>query len=351
MSEVNDLSEEQLELEIQNSEKRLQELRTQYMKKTGHLPARSLNDTTWRWTIFMTLGFAFITSMVYLIGIRHSGRDLSTGIPSFFFQTDFAYFAILTFYMILCVLVVQFDKLSGYQTWAVILGFWCAHWLIYDWAWWAIEGGFGHLAERTDFWNENFGYDLLVVDPPMWLFLTEALIGATTALYTFTVVDKYKALLPPAIWLFAAYANPEICKQLGVDASIIQVMAIIFLCVQFSLMGIFTYKRLKKGRPSWIPSRNEIRNRFKRENWTFNPMSLPWILVIVVMLTLMHLFLILIPVIGLFLGMIPWFFLPLYFILFRSSDVMNSSKKRQYIFAGLLVGFFVLLVVFMTLAA
>lgn len=350
MSKSENSELEQLENEIVTCEIRLKELRNDYLNKTGHFPARSLKESSWRWTIFMTLGFAFITSIVFLLGIRHSGSDVETGIPDFFFQTDFAYFAILTFYLILCVLVVQSDRISGYQAWALILGFWCAHWLIYDWAWHAINAGFGYI-DPQEFWPKAFGYDLLVVDPPMWFFLTEAIIGATTALYTFTIVDNYKSLLPPAIWLYASYANPEICKMVGVDESIILVMAIIFLCVQFSLMGIFTYKRLKKGVPSWVPNKSEVKERMKKENWTFNPLSLPWVLIIVGMLAVMHLFLILIPVIGLFLGMIPWFFLPLYFILFRSSDIMNKSKTKQYIFAGILAGFFILLIIFMTLAS
>ncbi len=56
----NDLSLEELEKEISACEKHLEDLRKKYMRRTGHAPVRNLTDYSWRWTIFMALGFAFI---------------------------------------------------------------------------------------------------------------------------------------------------------------------------------------------------------------------------------------------------------------------------------------------------
>ena len=87
-SEKDALELEELEKEIKATEEHLDDLRQTYMQKTGHSPVRSLTDHSWRWTIFMALGFAFITSMVYLLGIS-MGTPPYYGIPAFFFGTDF----------------------------------------------------------------------------------------------------------------------------------------------------------------------------------------------------------------------------------------------------------------------
>ena len=145
-----------LEEEIWACEQRLESLRNDYMSKTGHMPRRSLNDSSWKWTIFMTLGFAFITMIVYLLGIRHTGSSSGLGIPEFFFETDISYFAILTFYLILAVLMVQSKKLRGYQSVSLILGFWCAHWLIYDWGWYAYSYGVGEIPDLSAFHHAGF---------------------------------------------------------------------------------------------------------------------------------------------------------------------------------------------------
>jgi hypothetical protein len=63
----------ELEQEIWTCEQRLQELRNDYMARTGHMPTRILNDSSWKWSIFMCLGFAFISMIVYLLGIQKVG--------------------------------------------------------------------------------------------------------------------------------------------------------------------------------------------------------------------------------------------------------------------------------------
>ena len=114
-SNTDSLSLEELEKEIWATEAHLEDLRKAYIKRQGYSPVRPLTDPTWRWTIFMALGFAFISSMVFLLGIRHVGSGLGTGIPEFFFGTDFAYFAILTFFAILMVLMVQTRRINGFR--------------------------------------------------------------------------------------------------------------------------------------------------------------------------------------------------------------------------------------------
>jgi len=338
-----------LEEEIRTQENDLQKLRTQYINLTGHTLPHNLSDYSWKWTIFMVLGFAFISSMVYLLGIKKSGSDLDTGIPAIFFQTDFAYFAILTFYIIFMLLSVQPEKFGSYQAISLFLGFWCAHWLIYDWSWWAIEAGFGLIGEPIAFWQSEFGFDALIPNPPMWLFLTEALLGGIMSLYTFTIPDNYKKLTPPAIWLFAIYGNAILGSSIGFPTIMIYITAIIFVILAFGTAGIFIFQRVKKGLPDWMTNRKILKEKLKKSNWSIDPLSPPGIFIIIGMLILMHLFLILIPVVGLFLGMIPWFFVPFFFILFNSSNAKKYSKRIQTLIDAILVVFIIILWVFFIL--
>jgi len=339
----------QLEREIRSIETRLEGLRNEYLKRTGHTPPRSLDDYSWKWTIFMALGFAFISSMVYLLGISIRGdAALYPSIPAFFFKTDIAYFAILTFYVLVMVLVVQAHKLSGYQTLALIFGFWCAHWLIYDWSWHAIKIGLG-ATELDGFWQHRFYAPLLMPHPPMWLFLAEAVLGGIMALYTFTVPKNHTHVLPPAIWLYTVYANAWIGESMDLGLGAILAAGVTLICVAFGLAGLFTVQRVRRAKPAWASNASEFKARCLPRNWGTDPLSPPWIFLIAVMLLLMHLFLVVAPVVGLFLGMLAWFFIPGFYILYRSSEVMRRSKGVQVLVAGAMVCLLVALVVFMNL--
>ncbi len=339
-----------VEKEILSTENKLRELKNQYKSLTGHVPLRKLSDHDWKWTIFMVLGFEFISCMVYLLGIRKAGRDLNTGIPSIFFSTDFAYFAILSFYILFMVLVIQPEKLGSIQTISLFLGFWCFHWLIYDWSWWAIQAGFGNIGDPSQFWVTPFGFDALIPDPPMWLFLTEALLGSIMGLYTFTVADSYKKVIPPAIWLFAIYGNAMIGAQIGLSRGMIIFTGIALVVIAFALAGFFTFQKIKRNDyPSWLKNFNTLKNKLKRENWSLDPLSPPCILIILIMLFLMHLFLVLIPVVGLFLGMIAWYFLPFFIILYHASNAPKYAKNKRLGIIIFLIAFIVILWLFFIL--
>ncbi len=286
--------------------------------------------------------------MVYLLGISKQGKGLDTGIPAFFFETDFAYFAILTFFAVLMVLMVQLHKINGFQALALFLGYWCAHWLIYDWSWWAIVIGFG---EKTlpGFWWERFGYDLLIIRPPMWFFLIEAFIGAGMALYLFTVPKSHKELIPPIIWLFAAYMNAELLQLFGVGERVIYISGIAFLCFAVGLVVFFTIHRLKDGFPSWLTNSTELKNKLKPRNWSIDPLGAPLVFIMVGALCLMHLFLVLNPVVGLFLGITPWLIVPLLYMLISSSNFAKLPIWAKILIAALLAGLVMTLMIFMTI--
>ena len=337
MSETKEFSINELEIQIKTLENDLRELRNEYQKKTGQLPARDLRDFNWSWTIFITLGFAFISSIVYLLGIAKVGASENTGIPSFFFHTDIAYFSILTLYAIIMVLVVQSNKISGYQTIALISGFWCAHWLIYDWSWWALRIGMGTIS-LDNFWTSGFGSPIVIPHPPMWMFLLWAILGGIMAFYTFTIPKNYKALLPPTIWLYTAYPNASICEMIGISDNIILIIGIILIILSFSIAAFFTYNRLRGRTLDWHKKREDIKKSFKKQNLNFDPLALPWIFIIIGMLIFMYLFLVLIPVIGLFLGFIPWMLIPLFYVFFKGLGVIKYRRTVKITIAITLLG-------------
>lgn len=345
--EVNAKTVDELENEIWACETRLQQLRDHYMAKTGHMPLRKLNDSTWKWSVFMCLGFAFITMVVYLLGIRKTGEGL--GIPDFFFNTEIAYFAILTFYGLLMILIVQHNKLSGLQSMSLLLGFWCAHWLIYDWGWWAYCYGVGEIPDLAVFWQSFFGQDLLIIDPPMWLFLMEAVLGGAMAFYTFAIPKRRRHLIPPFVWLYAAYINATILAAAGVDAMAILTVAIILVSISFGLMGLFSIQRLRQGLPEWLSNWRSPKGERKRGIRSWNPLGFPFIFILVGMLLGMHFFLTTNPTLGLFLGLIPWYLLPTYYIFVHSTGVMKRRRLIKVIVIGALSALFIAFVVLISI--
>ncbi|MFW9820177.1 MAG: hypothetical protein ACFFE5_11260 [Candidatus Thorarchaeota archaeon] len=337
MSKIKDFSIIELEKNIKILESNLEELRNEFLKRTGQLPARTLKDFNWKWTVFITLGFAFISCIVYLLGIAKVGISEDTGIPSFFFHTDIAFFSILTLYVIVMVLVVQSNKINGYQTIVLISGFWCAHWLIYDWSWWALRIGMGTI-NLDSFWTNGLGSPIVIPHPPMWMFLLWAILGGIMALYIFTIPKKYIELLPTTIWLYTGYPNASILEMIGLSDNIILIIGIILIIVSFSMAIFFTYCRLSIRSLDLRQKREEVKNSFKKENLNFDPLTLPWIIIIIGMLILMYLFLVLIPVIGLFLGFISWMLIPLIYVLFKGSSALKYKRAVQITIAIILIG-------------
>jgi hypothetical protein len=327
-----------LESEIKALEDQLSTARSKYFKKTGQMPARTLKDFNWKWTIFMTLGFAFISCIVYLLGIRHTGNPEDTGIPAFFFSTDIAYFSILTLYVLIAVLIVQFNKISGYQTIVILTGFWCAHWLIYDWVWWAISIGMGE-TNITGFWTREFSSPLVIIRPPMGLFLVWAILGGLMALYTFSIPRRYRELLPPTLWLYTAYPNASILDAIGLKNDTMLPIGIILIVIAFLIATFYTVKRIASETFYW--NRKSIIQKFKIKKLALDPLKMPVLLIMIAMVILMYPFLILVPVIGLFLGFIPWFLTPLFYLLFKGSSIQKRSKILQVLFAAFLVVFFI----------
>jgi len=346
MFEEDNLSKQEIEIQIKKLEADLDVLRSAYMRITGQLPAREIRDFSWKWTIFITLGFAFISSIVYLLGIKKSGSPETTGIPAFFFNTEISYFSILTLYVIIAILIIQSNKINGYQSIGLITGFWCAHWLIYDWTWWAIDIGMGETS-IVGFWDRIFGSPILIPHIPMWMFLIISLLGGIMAFYTFTVPKTYRELLPPTLWLYAVYPNASICMFIGLNEEIILIVGTILIIISFTVASFFTFKRLKQGLPNWLIDRDGLKKNWKKKNWSLDPLTVPWIFIIIIMLFLIHLFLVAVPVIGLFFGFISWLLIPLAYVLFKASSILRFKKKYQVGMALFLLIFLVIIMFFM----
>ena len=337
-----------LEAEITKEETHLQDLRNEYMKLTGHMPVKKINDFEWKWSIFMGIGFAYISLIFYLLGIAKDGKDAGFGIPAFFFGTDIMFYAILTMYTLLMVMMAQARKLSGLQSMAFLLGFWCTQWLFYDWGWYAYKMGIHEISNDPGFWNSFCGRNFLVMNTPMWLFLTEAIVGFLIGVYTFTFPRSRRHVIPPILWLYGTYFNAYVLYYAGVSAESIFVVAICILVAIFGLIGFFIVERIHAALPKWRSMRaSPAAGENAKRKWKLSsdPLGFPVVFVMVGLVATTHLFLILSPVIGLFFGLIPWYFVPIYYIMIRSTGIARMTKKRKIavmcILTGLFVGFLV----------
>jgi hypothetical protein len=177
------------------------------------------------------------------------------------------------------------------------------------------------------------------------MFLLWAILGGVMALYTFTIPKSYIELLPPTIWLYTGYPNASICEMIGISDDIILIIGVILIIIAFSIAIFFTIHRLRGGALDWHIKRKKIRNSFKKDNLKLDPLTLPWILIIIGMLIMMYLFFVLIPVIGLFLGFIPWMIMPLIYILFKGSSALKYRRAVKIIIAIILVGVIIVIMI------
>ena len=142
---------------------------------------------------------------------------------------------------LLAVILPQSSYLKGYQLIQLFFGFWCFHWLLYHWWWWAYRIGLGEVA-LPSFWTALFHDNLLIPNPPMWLFLTEAILGALMGLYTFFIPHRTRDLIPTIGWLYTVYVNASICSYLNLQTPVILAIGIIIIGCCFGL-AIWNTKR------------------------------------------------------------------------------------------------------------
>ena len=63
MKNVYDEETQKIESKIWELEEELDKLRLEYKKKTGNTPKRKFSNYDWKWSIFMLMGYQFITCM------------------------------------------------------------------------------------------------------------------------------------------------------------------------------------------------------------------------------------------------------------------------------------------------
>ncbi len=322
--EADQLSLEELSKEIHTAELKLEQLQQEYLSRTGVLPPRTIQDKEWQWTIYMTLGIAYITFITYFLGIKQSGRGEGFWIPDFLYNAEIQFYGVLTMFVIFAVVTVQNRRLRGYQALGLLLGFWCAHWFLYDWIWWAMEFGFGH--EDILFWISEFYSPLLIEKPPMWLFLTLAVFGVGMSVYTFTVPDNYKKLIPTVIWLYAVYMNGLVCAMIGLSTPIALVIGLIFVTLSFSLSIYFAVKKVKDS------------TGINKKTLTSLPDEAPfpilrkyfWYIFILLVLT-SYILSIFIPLAGLFVGMLTWYIIPSVKFIINATSFQKLSRTKKFI--------------------
>jgi maltodextrin utilization protein YvdJ len=112
----------------------------------------------------------------------------------------------------------------------------------------------------------------------------------------------------------------------------------------FGLAGFFAYKKIKKdGLPVWMSSFQSFKKQLSVKNWTLNPLGVPSVLIISISLITMHLFLATVPVIGFFIGMIAWYYVPFFYVLYKGSNADKYSKRGKIVSIIFWVGFIALL--------
>lgn len=326
------------------TEKQLSDLYEQYRAIThrsyeSHLPIKNERGSTrWKWTIFMCLGYAFISCVTYLLGIAKSGRNSGLGIPEFFFEVDIAYYAILNFYVLFMVLIPQLKNFKDYQIWTIFFGFWCCHWLIYDWWWWAYEFGVGKILDPAEFWVKPFYSPLLMPNPPMYLFLIEAILGSIMGVYTFFVPRNGKQLAPTLLWLWAVYLNASVMMLLGLEMPWILIVGIIIVFVAFAIAIHNTIRFIKRSKVPDLVEKDEekesvpIIEKIQNSKWVkvlqFDVLKKPWAFVIIAIFGFMYLFLAINPAIGLYMGMLIWYIIPLLYLVRRTLiSILFKFKK------------------------
>ncbi|MFX0099234.1 MAG: hypothetical protein ACFFCS_06595 [Candidatus Hodarchaeota archaeon] len=344
------MSIQDLESKIAEHEKELEALRGAYFKKKGQLPPRPSKDSGWRWLVFMMMGFAFLTSMFYLFNVhlRHSSNSVeyfeklrASFIPEFFLDTDFALYAILTFFVVIMVLTIS-PRIKGHQAWAYILGFWCSYWIFYDWPWHAIKIGTGIKPGGSEFWWDEFGgYHLLMPNPYMWVFLVLAIVGFCIAIYMFTMPRNHVQLLPAALWLYATYANVEILRMTGLDDLYIVIIGVSIAGFACFLALYFTIVNYKKNKEQWKAKLDSLKQMVKERRWSKDPLGFPWVFIFIGSLALMYVFLVAVPVVGLFLGTIPWYLFPFARVLYYSSSTGRLKTWGKIIVVVIIGGFLV----------
>lgn len=337
-------SAQDLTTQIQETERILKDYYEKYETITGESYVQPVAKSQWNWTRLLTIGFAFISCMVYLLGIAKVGKD-SSGLPELFFGVDVQYYLFLTFYFLLAVIIPQIHQLKGYQIMQLFLGFWCFHWLVYDWWWWAYELGLGVVYNTPEFWNDLFYSPLLIPNPPMWLFLVEAFLGTGIGFYTIFVPKSNRDIAPSFIYLYTVYMNASVGLVFGLTTPVILGIGITLILIAYGL-AILSMKRnhvFEAIKQRYISKNRETKSSSSSQPWidrilSFDAFKAPWSYVTIFCLITFHVITLILPGLGVLFALIPWYLIPILF-LFRQSIYHNSwsAKKKRILFILIVV--------------
>jgi hypothetical protein len=125
--------------------------------------------------------------------------------------------------------------------------FWyLSYWLFYDFTWWGITS---IAAPDTIGWNATFYFDIIVRDPPMWFFLSVAIVGFLLAI-TLLQIKRIKSihLLPYILYLIYVYGIGGYAQYINdVDDSAFIVWSVVFIPI-IMIAFIYTQKIGRKIR-------------------------------------------------------------------------------------------------------
>lgn len=89
-------------------------------------------------------------------------------------------------YFVVIALILSHD-LTPYNLAKWLVDFYLGYWLFYDWTWQLLVSLFGNGFSL----KSPFYFDIIIKSPPMWLFLTMAVIGFLMSLLMLKLVDSW----------------------------------------------------------------------------------------------------------------------------------------------------------------
>jgi uncharacterized membrane protein len=163
--------------------------------------------------------------------------------------------------------------------------------------------------------------------------------------YTFTVPDNYKKLIPTVIWLYAVYMNGLVCEMLGLSTPIALTIGLVIVAISFTLMIYLSVRKIQKKRQEKKKTHESTvtkRGLWFKKNW--------FVYTLLFLILSTYVFSVVIPLVGLILGMITWYVIPLLFFIVNATPFQKLSQKKKLLVIIISIVGIGLISVFLTLA-
>ncbi len=180
----------------------------------------------------------------------------------------------------------------------------------------------------------------------MWLFLTEAILGALMGLYTFFIPHRTRDLIPTIGWLYTVYVNASICSYLNLQTPVILAIGIIIIGCCFGL-AIWNTKRsgfIKQIKANSNSQNHEDSSSLTAQFHNFIHLEIfkpPWIYLVIACIISTYFITIYFPATGTLIALIPWYFIPLFYFFHQCVVNFQKTKTEKRILLGVAFTFII----------